>query len=347
MSTKNKNLAGTIAPQPEPQDNDKLLSNLIGKLQKKFGPSSIRFFDHQAQNWTWNTISTGSLMLDHVTGIGGYPTGRIVEIYGPEASGKTTLGLHAIASCQAQRKNKNCVFIDVEHALDPKYAEAVGVDTKRLIVAQPDHAEEALNILEQLACSGMIDLIVLDSVAALVPQGEYDHAMQDQTIGLQARLMSKALRKLKSIFYKNNLTVIFINQIRSKIGIMFGPQETTPGGRALKFYATMRIEVRKIETIMQNGQAIANRVRCKISKNKLAAPFQTTQIEIKYGSGINTEKEVIQLGIKHGFLNVKGTWYYQDDQKLGQGTINVCKWYHNHPHDYQALIAKIKAVIKK
>lgn len=327
--------------------NNELLEGLLSNLSKKYGPSVVRILNTDPTSWNIDTISSGSLLLDEVTGIGGYPKGRIIEIYGPESSGKTTLGLHAIAECQKQKKDNIAVFMDIEHALDPCYAKNIGIDIDNLIVAQPDSGEEALNILETLVSSNLINLIVLDSVAALVPQLEMEQSAHDQTIGLQARLMSKMLRKIKGIVYKNNITLIFINQIRSNIGVFFGNKEVTPGGRALKFYSSLRLEIRRIETLKKNGTALANRVRVKITKNKLAAPFQIAVLEIHYGKGLNKHREILELALKYGLLIRKGTWYSYEDNKIGQGQDAVFQYWTKHPKNYQTIYKSVLNFLTK
>lgn len=276
-----------------------------------------------------DVIPTGSLTLDAALGIGGYPKGRIIEIYGPESSGKTTLTLHAIAECQKQ--GGKAAFIDAEHAIDPVYAKNLGVDVDELILSQPDSGEQALEIAEMLVRSGVIELVVIDSVAALVPQVELDGEMSDQNMGLQARLMSKALRKLSGIMNKTNCTVIFINQLREKIGVMFGNPETTTGGRALKFYSSVRIEIRRSEQIKQNGEVIGNKANIKVVKNKVAPPFKTTQVDIIYGKGISHDGEVLDLAVNYDIVEKSGAWYAYKGEKIGQGRENAKIFLKTHP----------------
>ena len=280
-------------------NKEKALDDALKQIEKKFGKGSImRLGDRPAVDV--DVIPTGSLTLDAALGIGGYPKGRIIEIYGPESSGKTTLTLHAIAECQKQ--GGKAAFIDAEHAIDPVYAKNLGVDVDELILSQPDSGEQALEIAEMLVRSGVIELVVIDSVAALVPQVELDGEMSDQNMGLQARLMSKALRKLSGIMNKTNCTVIFINQLREKIGVMFGNPETTTGGRALKFYSSVRIEIRRSEQIKQNGEVIGNKANIKVVKNKVAPPFKTTQVDIIYGKGISHDGEVLDLAVNYDIV---------------------------------------------
>ncbi|WP_053230347.1 recombinase RecA [Spiroplasma culicicola] len=301
---------------------------MIKDIEKTFGKGSIMRLGDKAEMLIEAT-PTGSFLLDRAIGIGGYPKGRIVEIFGPESSGKTTLSLHAIA--EAQKKQGRAAFIDAEHALDPRYAQNLGVDIKNLIVAQPDSGEQALDILEMLVKSNTIEIVVVDSVAALVPKVELDGEMSDQQIGLQARLMSKALRKLNGIISKTNTTVIFINQLREKVGVIFGNPETTPGGRALRFYSSLRLEVRKGETITVNGEAAANKVKIKVVKNKVSPPFKTCQITIGYNQGIDRELEIIEMATLYNVLTKAGVWYSYQNQKIGQGKESVRTWLKENP----------------
>ena len=297
-------------------DDQLVIKELINKVEQKYGKGAlVRLSNDTIYNQ--NVISSGSIILDQALGIGGYPQGRIVEIYGPEATGKTTLGLHAIA--MAQQKNLQAVFIDLEHAFNPDYAKRLGVNLSTLIIGQPDSGEEALDIVETLIKTQKVQLILVDSVAALVPQAELEGHISEVSVGGQARLMSKALRKLRSIVHENNCLLIFINQVRSKINISWGNPETTSGGRALKFYASMRLEVRVMEKLVQNHQIYGNRIKVKIVKNKLANPFKTATLELIYGKGIDRWTELIQLGVIYNIIEKAGIWYSYHGQRLGQG----------------------------
>jgi recombination protein RecA len=299
---------------------EQLLNEAIKQIEKQYGKGSIMRLGEHA-NVDVDAISTGSLAIDYALGVGGLPRGRIIEIYGPESSGKTTLALQCIAECQ--KEGGKAAFIDAEHAIDPRYAKALGVDVDELILSQPDSGEQALEIAEVLIKSGAIDLIVIDSVAALVPQAELDGEMGDSNIGLHARLMSKAMRKLAGAMNLNNCTTIFINQLREKVGVMFGNPEVTTGGRALKFYATIRLEVRKSEAIKDGTEIIGNKVNVKIAKNKVAPPFKTCQVEIYYGQGISHVAEIISMGVDMGIIEKSGSWYSYKGEKIGQGTDAV------------------------
>ena len=288
-----------------------------------------------------DAIPSGSLALDYALGIGGYPKGRIVEIYGPESSGKTTLALHAIAECQ--KTGGRCAFIDAENAIDPVYARNLGVDIDELILSQPDSGEQALEITEVLIKSGAIDLVVIDSVAALVPQAELDGEMSDSSIGLQARLMSKAMRKLAGVMNRSNCTAIFINQLREKVGIMFGNPETTPGGRALKFYASVRLDVRRGESLKNGSEVIGNSVKVKVVKNKVAPPFKTATLDIIYGEGISHVDEVINLAVENGIIEKSGAWFSYQGEKIGQGFATVREFLKNHPEIDAEVTDQLKA----
>ena len=322
------------------KDTDAALDDAISQIEKKFGKGSVmRLGDRTAVDV--DVIPSGSLTLDKALGIGGYPKGRIIEIYGPESSGKTTLTLHAIA--QAQKQGGKAAFIDAEHAIDPVYAKNLGVDIDELILSQPDSGEQALEIAEMLVRSGVIDLIVIDSVAALVPQVELDGEMGDAAVGLQARLMSKALRKLSGIMNKTNCTVIFINQLREKIGVMYGNPETTTGGRALKFYSSVRVEIRRSEQIKQNGEIIGNKANIKVVKNKVAPPFKTTQVDIIYGKGISRDGEILDLAVEGDIVEKSGAWYAYNGEKIGQGRENAKNFLIEHPAIFEEVEEKVKA----
>lgn len=322
------------------KDADAALDDAISQIEKKFGKGSVmRLGDRAAVDV--DVIPSGSLTLDKALGIGGYPKGRIIEIYGPESSGKTTLTLHAIA--QAQKQGGKAAFIDAEHAIDPVYAKNLGVNIDDLILSQPDSGEQALEITEMLVRSGVIDLIVVDSVAALVPQVELDGEMGDAAVGLQARLMSKALRKLSGVMSKTNCTVIFINQLREKIGVMYGNPETTTGGRALKFYSSVRIEIRRSEQIKQNGEIIGNKANIKVVKNKVAPPFKTTQVDIIYGKGISRDGEILDLAVDGDIVEKSGAWYAYNGEKIGQGRENAKNFLIEHPAIFEEVENKVKA----
>lgn len=322
------------------KDADAALDDAISQIEKKFGKGSVmRLGDRTAVDV--DVIPSGSLTLDKALGIGGYPKGRIIEIYGPESSGKTTLTLHAIA--QAQKQGGKAAFIDAEHAIDPVYAKNLGVDIDELILSQPDSGEQALEIAEMLVRSGVIDLIVIDSVAALVPQVELDGEMGDAAVGLQARLMSKALRKLSGVMNKTNCTVIFINQLREKIGVMYGNPETTTGGRALKFYSSVRVEIRRSEQIKQNGEIVGNKANIKVVKNKVAPPFKTTQVDIIYGKGISRDGEILDLAVEGDIVEKSGAWYAYNGEKIGQGRENAKNFLLEHPAIFAEVEEKVKA----
>ena len=310
------------------EDKERALAAALGQIEKQFGKGSImRLGDTQTLDV--EAVSTGSLALDVALGIGGLPMGRIVEIFGPESSGKTTLTLSVIA--QAQKEGKTCAFIDAEHALDPIYASKLGVDVQSLLVSQPDNGEQALEICDALVRSGAVDVIIIDSVAALTPKAEIEGDMGDSHMGLQARLMSQALRKLTGHIKTANCLVVFINQIRMKIGVMFGNPETTTGGNALKFYASVRLDIRRTGSITDGDEVIGNDTRVKVVKNKVAAPFRQAEFQILYGEGISKNGELIELGVKHKLLNKSGAWYSYNDEKIGQGRTNAMKWLAEHP----------------
>ncbi|MBQ4146180.1 MAG: recombinase RecA [Clostridia bacterium] len=318
----------------------KALESVLGNIEKQFGTGAVmRLGEKPIANV--EAIPTGSLSLDVALGIGGVPRGRIIEIYGPESSGKTTVALHIIA--EAQRMGGEAAFIDAEHALDPVYAEKLGVKIDDLIVAQPDTGEQALEITEQLTRSGAIDVIVVDSVAALVPKQEIDGLMGDAHVGLQARLMSQALRKLTSVVSKSNTTAIFINQLREKVGVMFGNPETTPGGRALKFYSSVRMDVRRVETIKSDGGMVGNHTKVKVVKNKVAPPFKEAEFDIIYGEGISKEGNILDLAVEMDIVQKSGSWFSYNDERLGQGREGVKTILKDNPELCAELEAKVRA----
>ena len=321
-------------------DREKALNDALKLIEKDFGKGAIMRLGDLAEKMNLEVISSGSLAVDLAVGVGGYPRGRVIEIYGPESSGKTTLALHAIAS--AQKAGGIAAFIDAEHALDPVYARHLGVDTADLLISQPDNGEQALEITEELVRSGAIDIIVVDSVAALVPKAEIEGEMGDSHVGLQARLMSQALRKLTGIISKSKAIVIFINQLREKVGIMFGNPETTTGGRALKFYASVRMEIRKGEAIKSGTDVIGNRARIKVVKNKVAPPFRNCEVDIMYGTGISKEGTLLDLGSSMEILEKSGTWYSYKGERLGQGKENV----KNYLKEHADVAAEIEQIIR-
>jgi recombination protein RecA len=313
---------------PAAPDKDKALELALAQIDKNYGKGSVMRLGDDARA-PIEVIPTGSIALDVALGIGGLPRGRVVEIYGPESSGKTTVALHAVAN--AQRLGGIAAFIDAEHALDPDYAKALGVDTDALLVSQPDTGEQALEISDMLVRSGALDILVIDSVAALVPRAEIEGEMGDNHVGLQARLMSQALRKMTSALNNSNTTAIFINQLREKIGVMFGSPETTTGGKALKFYASVRLDVRRIETLKDSGDAVGNRTRVKVVKNKVAPPFKQAEFDILYGHGISREGSLIDMGVEQGILRKSGAWYTYDGDQLGQGKENARRFLLENP----------------
>lgn len=318
----------------------KALDAAMGQIEKQFGKGSVmKLGDRAAVDVA--VIPTGSLTLDMALGIGGYPKGRIIEIYGPESSGKTTLTLHAIA--EVQKQGGTAAFIDAEHAIDPVYAKNLGVNIDELILSQPDSGEQGLEIAETLVRSGAIDLVVVDSVAALVPQVELDGEMGDQQMGLQARLMSKALRKLSGVMNKTDCTIIFINQLREKIGVMFGNPETTTGGRALKFYSSVRVEIRRSEAIKNGTEIVGNKVNIKVVKNKVAPPFKSTSVDIIYGKGISRDGEVLDLAVEKDIVDKSGAWYAYKGEKIGQGRENAKRYLIEHPDIMNEITEAIKA----
>ena len=333
-------MAGKKEVETKDAKKAQALNDAIKQIEKQFGKGSVmKLGDRAAVDVA--VIPTGSLTLDMALGIGGYPKGRIIEIYGPESSGKTTLTLHAIA--EVQKQGGTAAFIDAEHAIDPVYAKNLGVNIDELILSQPDSGEQGLEIAETLVRSGAIDLVVVDSVAALVPQVELDGEMADQQMGLQARLMSKALRKLSGVMNKTDCTIIFINQLREKIGVMFGNPETTPGGRALKFYSSVRLDIRKGEQIKQGDTVIGNKTNIKVVKNKVAPPFKSTQVDIIYGKGISRDGEVLDLAVDKDIVDKSGAWYAYKGEKIGQGRENAKRYLVEHPDIMNEITEAIKA----
>ena len=322
-------------------DKLKALEAAIGQIEKSFGKGSVMKMGQNDIAEDIEAVSTGSLGLDIALGIGGLPKGRIIEIYGPESSGKTTLALHAVA--EAQKNGGACAFVDAEHALDPSYARKLGVDLDELLISQPDAGEQALEIADTLVRSGAIDVLVIDSVAALVPRAELEGEMGDTHVGLQARLMSQALRKLTSSIAKSNCLVIFINQIRLKIGVMFGNPETTTGGNALKFYASVRLDIRRIGSIKDRDEVIGNQTRVKVVKNKVAAPFRTVEFDIMYGEGISKTGELIDLGVAANLIDKSGSWFSYKDQRIGQGRENAKQFMRDNPE----LAAEIENALRQ
>lgn len=325
-------------------DKEKALRTALANIEKQFGKGAVM---RLGENVTMNVdkISTGSLSLDLALGIGGLPRGRIVEIYGPESSGKTTLALHAVA--EAQKTGGNAAFIDVEHALDPVYAQALGVDIDSLLVSQPDTGEQALEICEALVRSGAIDIVVVDSVAAMTTKAEIEGDMGDSHVGLQARLMSQGMRKLTSVIGKTNTIVIFINQLREKIGVMYGSPETTTGGRALKYYASVRIDVRRVEAIKVGSEVIGNRTRAKVVKNKVAPPFKEAEFDIMFGQGISKVGEIVDIAVKLGIVNKSGAWFSYGDIRLGQGRDNAKEYFKANPAIAKEVEDKVFAAMEK
>ena len=322
-------------------DKSKALDAALSQIERNFGKGSIMRLGKNNKSMDVDTVSTGSLGLDIALGIGGLPRGRVVEIYGPESSGKTTLALHCLA--EAQKKGGICAFIDAEHALDPIYARKLGVNVDDLLISQPDTGEQALEIADTLVRSGAVDVLVIDSVAALVPRAELEGEMGDSMPGLQARLMSQALRKLTASINRSNTMVIFINQIRMKIGVMYGSPETTTGGRALKFYASVRLDIRRIGAIKERDEVVGNQTRVKVVKNKLAPPFKQVEFDIMYGEGISKMGEIIDLGVKAGVVEKSGAWFSYDSQRIGQGRENAKVFLKANPD----IAAKIEAMVRQ
>ena len=327
-----------MASKASKTTNDKTLDQVLLDIEKQFGKGAVMKLGEEAHR-TIDVIPSGSLSLDIALGIGGYPKGRIIEIYGPESSGKTTFALHAIA--EAQKKGGRAAFIDAEHSLDPKYAEALGVNTNELLLSQPDNGEQALEICEALVRSGAISIVVIDSVAALVPQAEIEGEMGQSVVGLQARLMSQAARKLTAIINKTKTCVIFINQLREKVGVMFGNPEVTPGGKALKFYSSIRIEVRKGDSLKDGSEIIGNRAKAKVVKNKVAPPFKTAEFDIVFGKGINNNGCLVDLGIAMDILKKSGSWVSYNDEKIGQGRDKTVQYLEDNPEVAEEIKNKI------
>ncbi len=322
-------------------DKTKALTAALSQIERQFGKGSVMRLGKADRSMDIEVISSGSLGLDIALGVGGLPKGRIVEIYGPESSGKTTLALHTVA--EAQKKGGTCAFIDAEHALDPVYARKLGVNVDELLISQPDHGEQALEIADTLVRSGAVDVLIIDSVAALVPRAELEGEMGDALPGLQARLMSQALRKLTASINKSNTMVIFINQIRMKIGVMYGSPETTTGGNALKFYASVRLDIRRTGAIKERDEVIGNSTRVKVVKNKLAPPFKQVEFDIMYGEGVSKMGEILDLGVKAGIVEKSGAWFSYDSQRLGQGRENAKAFLRENPD----MTAKIEAAIRQ
>ena len=323
------------------EDKKRALDAAISKLEKDFGKGTVMKLGDAGANVSVETVPTGSLSLDIALGLGGVPKGRIIEVYGPESSGKTTVTLHMIA--EVQKRGGIAGFIDAEHALDPVYAKNIGVDIDELYISQPDSGDQALEIAETMVRSGAMDIIVIDSVAALVPRQEIEGDMGDSHVGLQARLMSQALRKLTPVISKSNCVVVFINQLREKVGVMFGNPETTTGGRALKFYASVRMDVRRIETLKQNGEMVGNRTRIKIVKNKIAPPFKEAEFDIMFGKGISKEGDILDLATSIDVVNKSGAWYAYNGDKIGQGRENAKVYLVSHPEVLEEIEAKVRA----
>lgn len=313
----------------EKEEKFKALEAALVQIEKQYGKGAVMKLGDPSVQMNVETIPTGSLGLDIALGLGGIPRGRVVEIYGPESSGKTTVTLHMVA--EVQKRGGIAGFIDAEHALDPVYAKNIGVDVDNLYISQPDNGEQALEITETMVRSGAVDIVVVDSVAALVPKAEIDGDMGDSHVGLQARLMSQALRKLTAVISKSNCTVIFINQLREKVGVMFGSPETTTGGRALKFYSSVRLDVRRIESLKQSGEVIGNRTRVKVVKNKIAPPFKEAEFDIMFGEGISHEGDVLDLAVENNIINKSGAWYAYESNKIGQGRENAKQFLRDNP----------------
>lgn len=322
------------------EDKSKALESALAQIEKQYGKGSIMKLGDTAAHMNISTVPTGSISLDIALGLGGVPRGRIVEIYGPESSGKTTVALHMVS--EIQKRGGIAGFIDAEHALDPVYAKNIGVDIDNLYISQPDNGEQALEITETMVRSGAVDIIIVDSVAALVPKAEIDGDMGDSHVGLQARLMSQALRKLTAVISKSNCTVIFINQLREKVGVMFGSPETTTGGRALKFYSSIRLDVRRIESLKQGGDIVGSRTRIKVVKNKIAPPFKEAEFDIMFGQGISREGDVLDLAANENIVNKSGAWYAYNDAKIGQGRENAKTFLKDNPDIFAEIEKKVR-----
>ena len=322
------------------EDKLRALDAALGQIEKRYGKGAVMKLGDSAANMNVETIPTGSLSLDIALGLGGVPKGRIIEVYGPESSGKTTVALHMVA--EVQKRGGIAGFIDAEHALDPAYAKNIGVDIENLYISQPDNGEQALEITETMVRSGAVDIIIVDSVAALVPKAEIDGDMGDSHVGLQARLMSQALRKLTAAISKSNCIVIFINQLREKVGVMFGNPETTTGGRALKFYSSIRLDVRRIEALKQGGEMVGNRTRIKVVKNKVAPPFREAEFDIMFGKGISKEGDVLDLAASVGIVQKSGAWFAYGGDKIGQGRENAKAYLREHPEIMDEIEHKVR-----
>ena len=344
MAETKKNVTQTDNKKTVDEEKKKALEVALGQIEKQFGKGAVMMLGENARV-SVDVIPTGALSLDIALGIGGVPKGRIVEVFGPESSGKTTVALHMIA--EAQKMGGTAAFIDAEHALDPIYARNLGVDTSKLVVSQPDTGEQALEIAEALVRSGAIDIIVVDSVAALVPKAEIDGDMGDSHVGLQARLMSQALRKLTGVLNKSNTVAIFINQLREKVGIMFGNPEVTPGGRALKFYSSVRLDVRRVETLKVNGEMVGNRTKVKVVKNKMAPPFREAEFDIMYGEGISKEGNILDVAVSLDIVEKAGAWFSYKGERIGQGRDNAKQYLKNNPAIRDEIEEKVREKFNK
>ena len=343
MASKSKKPISVPLANLEKEEKEKALSTALSQIEKDFGKGTVMKLGENVRMEV-SAVSTGSLALDVALGIGGIPRGRITEIFGPESSGKTTVALHIVA--EVQKQGGKAVFIDAEHALDPVYAKALGVDVDNLLVSQPDCGEDALNITEQLVRSGGVDVVVVDSVAALVPRQEIEGDMGASMVGVQARLMSQAMRKLSSVIAKSNCIVIFINQLREKVGVMYGNPETTTGGRALKFYASVRIDIRKTDQLKNGNDIYGNRVKCKIVKNKVAPPFKVAEFDILYGKGISKTSEIIDFGVTYDIIKKSGAWFSYNGERLGQGKDNVCRFLEENTALAEEIEEKIRVAMQ-